>query len=177
MSTLVKAGPASKAAAATKKTRDVTPKLICIITGTERFTNKDYLEAKATAAGSRKRFLEHYVCSDAMKHLREKGGEKGVNLTGATVDEIRTLLKVKPEDVKDLAKPSIDTLKTALEINGKRAKKPAKKKETTTKPAGEKKPATPRAPRKPAAPKTPAATTEAPAATAAPEPTPSTPAP
>lgn len=139
MSTVVKQGAKSAATEKAKSSRVVTPKLICIITGASRFTNKEYLDAKAAAAGSRKRFLEHYVSSDAMKLLRE----------GKTVSDIRTALKVKPEDIKEVGTPSAETLKVALEINGKRAKKPK-----AAKPAkAAKTPATPRKPKAPAAPK------------------------
>lgn len=141
MSTVVKQGAKSAEATKAKSSRVVTPKLVCIITGQSRFTNKEYLDAKAATAGSRKRFLEHYICSDAMKLLRE----------GKTIADIRTALKVKPEDIKDVGTPSQETLKTSLEINGKRAKKAKVAK--PAKPAGEKKPATPRKPKAPAAPK------------------------
>lgn len=163
MSTVVKQGAKSAAADKTKSSRVVTPKLICIITGASRFTNKEYLDAKATAAGSRKRFLDHYVSSDAMKLLRE----------GKSVSDIRTALKVKPEDIKEVGTPSAETLKVAMEINGKRAKKPK-----AAKPAKTAKPAAPRKPKAPAAPKATPGTTEstAPEATTSTGSAPTTPA-
>lgn len=160
MSTLVKAGEKSAAAKTTKTKREVTPKLVCILTGASRFTNKDYLASKAGTAGSIGRFIKHYVSSDAMKMLREMAGEKPyAGLTGTTVATIREKLKVKDEDVKDVGTPSIDVLKVALDINGKRAKKVSNKpaKVATT-------PKTPAKPRAPRAPKAKAATTDAPAA-------------
>lgn len=117
MSTLVKTGETATAAntsakkAGTKKS--ATPKLICILTGRARFTNKEYLANKAATVGSMKRFLEHYVCQDAIVMLRE----------GKTPAEVRKALKV---DEKAVPMPSEEKMKIALEINGKRAKKAKK---------------------------------------------------
>ena len=79
--------------------------LTCIITGKTRATNTTYLQSKAAAAGSIERFIQHYLCREALSLLK----------AGKSVLEIRELLNV------DLSVPipSQDTVSTAIAVNGK----------------------------------------------------------
>jgi hypothetical protein len=79
--------------------------LTCIVTGKSRPTNSEYLEGKIGTAGTKERFVEHYICRDALTLLRK----------GKTIEEVRQELSV---DVK-VPIPTNAMLETALEINGK----------------------------------------------------------
>ena len=109
MARIIKTGETKTAANTKKEARVATPKLTCIVTGQTRFTNQEYLDMKIPIAGSIERFVKHYICSDAMKMLRE----------GATVKDVRSKMKLG----QDLPEPSENMMKVAMELNGKRAKK------------------------------------------------------
>ncbi len=121
------------------KPREATPKLVCIVTGQERFTNKEYLNQKAAKYGSVDLFMKNYISAPAAKLLRE----------GKTVDEVRTLLNLG----KDRPPVGRDRLKAALEMNGKKAKVKVEKAAKIIIASGEAGDETPAAPKKPRAPK------------------------
>jgi len=79
--------------------------LTCIVTGKSRPTNSEYLEGKVAAAGTKERFIEHYICRDALTLLKK----------GKTIEEVRQELSVDA----NVSVPSKAMLETALEINGK----------------------------------------------------------
>ena len=85
-----------------KSSRQVTPKLTCIVTGKTRLTNAKYLASKPAG------FVEQYISREALKMLR----------AGKSVDETRQLLNVTAS-VPNLSEAA---LKTAIAINGKHAR-------------------------------------------------------
>lgn len=79
--------------------------LACIVTGKTRTTNTAYLQNKAIVAGSVERFVEHYICREALTLLK----------SGKSINEVRQMLSVP----NNISVPSKETLSTALAINGK----------------------------------------------------------
>jgi hypothetical protein len=47
------------------------PKLKCLISGIERVTSMEYLKTKEEKFGSIDNFLKNYICSEAVKLLRQ----------------------------------------------------------------------------------------------------------
>ena len=88
--------------------RAATPRLKCIITGEERFTNRTYLAKKSQIAGGDvDRYLNHYISRKALKFLR----------MGKTVEEARHALNVSySEEINQ------ERLDSALKLNGKWSK-------------------------------------------------------
>lgn len=84
---------------AAKTTRQVTPKLTCIITGASRLTNAKYLASKPQG------FLTNYISRGALKLLRQ----------GKSLSEVRTALNI------DSSVPTVSdsALQNAIKINGK----------------------------------------------------------
>ena len=81
------------------------PRLVCNISGRDRVTTREYLDAKLENAGmTQEEFLAVYVCKDAMKMLRN----------GMSIDEIRAALKSTAT-----APITADELKKMLAVNGK----------------------------------------------------------
>lgn len=79
--------------------------LTCIITGQSRPSNAEYLEKKASIAGSKENFIKHYICREALTLLK----------SGKTVDEIRQTFNVQAE----YPVPDTQKIKNALIFNGK----------------------------------------------------------
>jgi hypothetical protein len=79
--------------------------LTCIVTGKSRPTNSAYLEEKAKLFGSKEEFIKHYICREARMLLKE----------GKTVYDVRSTLNI----LTDVPPPSEQTIKRALELNGK----------------------------------------------------------
>jgi hypothetical protein len=79
--------------------------LTCIVTGKTRATNTAYLQSKAVNAGSIERFVQHYLCREALTLLK----------AGNTVLQVREQLDVDPS----VPIPTIETIETALAVNGK----------------------------------------------------------
>lgn len=95
---------------AVKSTREVTPKLRCIVTNKERLSNSAYLKAKAAAAGiSVKEYLSLYISRNALKGLR----------SGKSVEEVRKELGATYNEPI-----STDLLARAIRVNGKWSKTP-----------------------------------------------------
>lgn len=84
---------------AAKISRQVTPKLTCIVTGAPRLTNAKYLASKPQG------FVTNYISRGALKILRQ----------GKTLSEVRAALNV---DSSVLA-VSDSVLQNAIKINGK----------------------------------------------------------
>jgi hypothetical protein len=55
-----------------KQLQGKTPKLKCLITGIERVTSMDYLKTKEAKFGSVDNFVNNYICSEAVKLLKQK---------------------------------------------------------------------------------------------------------
>jgi hypothetical protein len=55
-----------------KSLQGTTPKLKCIVTGIERVTSMDYLKTKEKKFGTVDNYLNNYICSDAVRLLKEK---------------------------------------------------------------------------------------------------------
>jgi hypothetical protein len=85
-----------------KPSRQITPKLVCIITGTTRLTNAKYIATKPEG------FVQNYISRPALKLLRQN----------KAVSEVRTALNVTTE----LPSISDSALQNAIKINGKWAK-------------------------------------------------------
>jgi hypothetical protein len=79
--------------------------LTCIVTGKSRPTNSAYLDEKAKVAGSKERFIDNYICREALTLLKK----------GKTLSEVRTELNV----TESLPIIPQSTLDEALQINGK----------------------------------------------------------
>jgi hypothetical protein len=54
-----------------KQLQGKTPKLKCLITGLERPTSMDYLKTKEAKFGSVDNFVNNYICSEAVKLLKQ----------------------------------------------------------------------------------------------------------
>ena len=54
-----------------KQLQGKTPKLKCLITGLERSTSIDYLKTKEKKFGSVDNFVNNYICSEAVKLLKQ----------------------------------------------------------------------------------------------------------
>lgn len=82
-----------------------TPRLVCNITGRDRITTREYLDARLIDLGiNEETYLANYVCKDAMKLLRK----------GTTIENIRKELK------SDKTHPiSAEDIKLMLTYNGK----------------------------------------------------------
>jgi len=65
-----------------KSLQGKTPKLKCLITGLERVTSIDYLKTKEEKFGSVDTFVKNYICSEAIKLLKQ----------GKTVMDIKNTL-------------------------------------------------------------------------------------
>jgi len=85
-----------------KSSRQITPKLVCIITGTTRLTNAKYIASKPQG------FVQNYISRPALKLLRQ----------GKTITEVRSTLNV----TASLPSISDSSLQNAIKINGKWAK-------------------------------------------------------
>ena len=85
-----------------KSSRQITPKLVCIITGTTRLTNAKYIASKSAG------FVQNYIGRPALKLLRQN----------KTVSEVRTALNAGT----NLPPISDSALQNAIKINGKWAK-------------------------------------------------------
>jgi hypothetical protein len=97
----VRKNPANREGAA-KSSREVTPRLACIITGKSRLTNAKYLASKPAG------FVTNYISRPALKLLR----------AGKTVQQVRAELRVT-----DLTTSISDsTIHNAIKINGKWSK-------------------------------------------------------
>jgi hypothetical protein len=79
--------------------------LTCIVTGRSRPTNSQYLEEKSIKAGSKERFIQYYICRDALTLLK----------SGKTLEEVRQEFSVST----DVLQPSNEDIVEALKINGK----------------------------------------------------------
>jgi hypothetical protein len=91
----------------TKKStkREVTPKLVCNVTGKSRVTNRKYLAAKAAKKNTTvEEFLAYYISKDAMRQLK----------ADRSVEEIRADYPDAPTN-----ELSVKWLKQALGLNGK----------------------------------------------------------
>jgi len=97
----IRKNPATRDSAA-KSSRQVTPKLVCIVTGTTRLTNAKYIASKSEG------FVSNYISRSALKLLRQ-----GINLA-----DVRSQLNVDAS----VAMVSESTLQNAIKINGKWAK-------------------------------------------------------
>jgi hypothetical protein len=97
----VRKNPANRDGAA-KTSREVTPRLVCIITGKIRLTNAKYLASKPSG------FVTNYISRPALKLLR----------AGKTVQQVRAELGVT--DVTSSISDS--ALQNAIKINGKWSK-------------------------------------------------------
>ena len=88
-----------------KVRKSTSPKLTCVITGTTRPTNENYLKSKADKKGiSVKDFALHYTSKQAVKRLR----------AGQSVADVRQELNA------EVTTPiSDETLKNILRYNGK----------------------------------------------------------
>ena len=97
----VRKNPANREGAA-KSSREVTPRLACIITGKSRLTNAKYLASKPTG------FVTNYISRPALKLLR----------AGKTIQQVRAELGVTnfTSSISDSA------LQNAIKINGKWSK-------------------------------------------------------
>lgn len=97
----IRKNPATRDSAA-KSSRQITPKLVCIVTGATRLTNAKYIASKPTS------FVGNYISRPALKLLRQ----------GLKLNEVRTQLNV------DSSIPSVSesALQNAIKINGKWAK-------------------------------------------------------
>lgn len=83
------------------------PKLTCVITGTNRPTNQKYLESKAAKRGvTVDEFVNFYTSKQAVKRLR----------AGMSVDEVRQELNV---DLDSVGPVDQDQVKSILHLNGK----------------------------------------------------------
>jgi hypothetical protein len=92
----------AKMEGAVKTSRNVTPKLTCIITGKTRLTNAKYIATKSSG------FVSNYISRPALKLLRQ----------GKTLTEVRSELGV------DSSVPTVSdsSLQAAIKINGKWSK-------------------------------------------------------
>ena len=79
--------------------------LTCIVTGRSRPTNSQYLEERAKKAGSKERFIQYYICREALTLLK----------AGKTVEDVRKELRV-PDNIPV---PSQETIHESLKVNGK----------------------------------------------------------
>jgi len=79
--------------------------LTCIVTGKSRPTNAAYLEEKAKAVGSKDRFIDNYICREALTLLKK----------GKTLSEVRAELDA-PSSLPIIAQ---SVLEEAMQINGK----------------------------------------------------------
>lgn len=79
--------------------------LTCIVTGRSRPTNSQYLEEKASKAGTKERFIKYYICREALSLLK----------AGKTIEDIRQELCVGPS----IPVPNKEDIAEALKINGK----------------------------------------------------------
>lgn len=79
--------------------------LTCIVTGRSRPTNAQYLEEKATKAGSKERFIKYYICREALSLLKH----------GKTIEEVRKELNVD----NSVPMPNQEDVVEAIKINGK----------------------------------------------------------
>ncbi|NBW57876.1 hypothetical protein EBR43_08870 [bacterium] len=89
----------AKTEGAAKTSRNVTPKLTCIVTGAARLTNAKYIASKPEG------FVSNYISRAALKLLRQ----------GKSLSEVRTALNV------DSSVPTVNDskLQAAIKINGK----------------------------------------------------------
>ena len=87
---------------AAKSSREVTPRLVCIITGKSRLTNAKYLASKPQG------FVTNYIARPALKLLR----------AGKSVQDVRTELGV----TEVTTAISDSALQNAIKINGKWSK-------------------------------------------------------
>lgn len=91
-----------------KSGRIVCNRLKCIITGRERLTNKTYLEAKASAAGTTvEGYLSNYISREALRLLRQ----------GKSLEETR-----KELNATATAPIEESALQAAIKLNGKWSK-------------------------------------------------------
>ena len=97
----VRKNPANREGAA-KSSREVTPRLACIITGKSRLTNAKYLASKPAG------FVTNYISRPALKLLR----------AGKNVQQVRSELGV----TETLPSISDSALQNAIKINGKWSK-------------------------------------------------------
>ncbi len=89
----------------TKTKREVTPKLVCNITGSSRVTNQKYLSAKAQKKNTDvETFLQYYVSKDTLRQLK----------AGRSVTDIRSDYPDAPST--DM---SAEWLAKCLNLNGK----------------------------------------------------------
>ena len=79
--------------------------LTCIVTGKSRPTNSSYLDEKAKIIGSKDRFIDNYICREALTLLKK----------GKTLSEVRQQLNASPS----LPIISQSALEEAMQINGK----------------------------------------------------------
>lgn len=79
--------------------------LTCIVTGRSRPTNSQYLEEKAKKAGSKERFIQYYMCREALTLLK----------AGKSVEEVRQELHVSDS----VPLPDTEAIVESLKINGK----------------------------------------------------------
>jgi hypothetical protein len=97
----VRKNPANREGAA-KTSREVTPRLACIVTGKSRLTNAKYLASKPEG------FVTNYISRPALKLLR----------TGKNVQQVRAEL-----GVTEITTPISDSaIQNAIKINGKWSK-------------------------------------------------------
>lgn len=97
----IRKNPANRDSAA-KSSREITPKLVCIVTGTTRLTNAKYVASKPAG------FVSNYISRPALKLLRQN-----INLT-----DVRSQLNVDAS----VTIVSDSVLQNAIKINGKWAK-------------------------------------------------------
>jgi len=92
----------AKTEGAAKTSRNVTPKLTCVITGKTRLTNAKYIASKPEG------FVSNYISRPALKLLRQ----------GKSLTDVRSELGV------DSSVPTINDskLQAAIKINGKWSK-------------------------------------------------------
>jgi len=100
LETTVRKNPANRENAA-KSSREITPRLICIVTGKSRLTNAKYLASKSTG------FVTNYISRPALKLLR----------AGKNVQQVRAELGSTVTTVI-----SDSALQDAIKINGKWSK-------------------------------------------------------
>lgn len=87
------------------KNKQVTPKLVCNVTGKSRVTNRKYLQSKADKKNiTVEEFLAYYVSKDVLRQLK----------AGRTVAEIRAEYPKAPNN-----ELSNDWAAQAVKVNGK----------------------------------------------------------
>ena len=80
--------------------KNVSRKLVCLVTGRKLFATKEYFTRKVAKLGSEEKVHSTYICKEAKDLLKK----------GYSVEKIREMLNVQLEGLTEVPQPIIDNV-------------------------------------------------------------------